>query len=381
MSNLIVAKPERRGDEIQWLGRLESENAEPLEIYFQFEVPNDGEFVPTARTFVFAFLLPAMKLGEPLKIGGVLDEITRRNLYEWQRAYADADSSLKVVELIEEGELVKLPQRSGAICAFSGGVDSCFTALRRPESELGPTPNVRGALMVHGFDIKLQNAEGFSQAFARSKNLLEGSGVRLFQLRTNAREVLGGLRFLWGPYSHGIILAAVLSCYESFFRDVVIPSTFNYKLMKFPWGSGPATDHLFSSRETDWWHDGATYNKLGKVVALAEVESVCRYLRVCWAGKEVDRNCGHCFKCVATQVCFWIAGNPSPECFHSPCTMREVAWTPLRNSNNLKLFGVFEKAAEEKGMTKLANACRGAQRRQGLIKIHREVMRPFRRRK
>jgi hypothetical protein len=377
MSRLIIEEPERQGDEVRWVGRFESETKKSFEIYFHFDVPAGTEFLATERPFLLVFLLPAMSLGEPLEIAGGLDEITRRNLYEWQRAFADAVPKLKVVEILEEGEPVTLPERKGALCAFSGGVDSCFTALRGSESEVGPVPAICGALMVHGFDIKLENEEGFARAFARSEKLLAESGIRLFKMRTNARDVLDSLNFSWGSLAHGIVLAAALSCYESFFKEIVIPSTFSYQSIKFPWGSGQATDHLFASRETDWWHEGATYNKLGKILAIADNESVRRYLRVCWEGSEVDQNCGHCFKCIATQVCFWISGCASLECFPSPCKMREVAWVPLRNSSNRKLFPVLAKAAQERGLDGLANACWAAPRRQWLLKVKKEIFRPF----
>ncbi|MCB0972753.1 MAG: hypothetical protein KDA97_14705, partial [Acidimicrobiales bacterium] len=59
-----------------------------------------------------------------------------------------------------------------------------------------------------------------------------------------------------------------------------------------------------------------------------------QHLRVCWKGDQLDRNCGHCFKCLATQACFWVHGVDDPGAFDDPGTPAELATLELARPNH-----------------------------------------------
>ena len=160
----------------------------------------------------------------------------------------------------------------------------------------------------------------------------------------------------------------------------MIPSTYSYTGIKFPWGSCPATDYLFGSGETPCWHDGAAFNKLSKVRTICHHEAVQKDLRVCWEGEQIDRNCGVCFKCVATQICFWLSGVERPACFGDGCGLDRVAETYLKKSpQNIALFQLFEKEARACNMPELAAACAHALGSQKSARLKRNLRRVFRR--
>ena len=109
MTRVSYKRPEITDEEIFWEGEMISDSSESLQVFFRFSVPESVEFIPTIRPFLFAFLLPAMRLGQPLVLPEKIDAITLRNLNEWQAAFADSFSDLKVIEIVPGSEAQELP--------------------------------------------------------------------------------------------------------------------------------------------------------------------------------------------------------------------------------------------------------------------------------
>jgi hypothetical protein len=79
-----------------------------------------------------------------------------------------------------------------------------------------------------------------------------------------------------------------------------------------PWGSHPLVDPLWSTGTVEIVHDGCEATRSDKAARIATSETALRHLRVCWGYREAyDRgiyNCGHCAKCLRTQVDLYLAG-------------------------------------------------------------------------
>jgi len=359
----------------QGVVRLEAElelpDVQPYVVFFEYTCPDTAEVRPAMRPFLLAALVPAMHAGLPLQLDGPLDPVTYANLMEWQAAYSDwRPRQLRVVPILSQPEAVS-PSTSqkagGALTAFSGGVDSCFTVHQQtrpacPDDVYRRIP-LRAGLMVHGFDIPLEQGAVFESAWQNSVAILAVFGLQAFRLRTNLRTVGRACGCDWETEGHGIWLAAALACLEPWFDGLVIPSSYPYSRLILPWGSNPVTDPLLGGAQTPCWHDGAGHNKLTKVLALAADPTIAARVRVCWQGRQLDRNCGHCFKCIATQICFWLAGVPRPAAFPSPCTLAEVARVPVKNQPNDFLLEVLESRARSQGWPDLASALRCARTR------------------
>lgn len=361
VSRIRIAPPEERAGRIYWEGELQLPAGECHRIYFDFTAPVSRPELLRPRPFLLAFLLPAMHTGAPLELDLPLDAVTRNNLMEWQEAMASWHPKvLKVVPIVAPLDAQPVPAREpGAITAFSGGVDSCFTLYRHTltaGAEMFRKTTLRAGLMVHGFDILLTEEDMFERAFQRSRTMLEAFGVEPFRMKTNLRTMDKIPGCSWGEISHGIWLAAALACYEPWFGQVLIPSSYPYLIMRFPWGSTPVTDPLLSSAATACWHDGTVYSKLAKVQAIANHDIIRRQLRVCWEGEQFDHNCGHCFKCISTQVCFQLAGYARLEAFPEPCSLAEVANVPLKGAQNIWLLGVMSAEAKRLGLDPVARA-------------------------
>lgn len=346
---------------MHWEGELSTPSGERHRIYFDFSTPDDRPYPLRSRPFLLAFLVPAMQAGAPLELQVPVDAVTLGNLMEWQEAMASwRPETLKVVPLLAPGGgLSQDRDRLGALTAFSGGVDSNFTAWRNSRDANPPrfrSTRLHAGLMIQGFDIPLAQPAVFERALGRSRAMLAGYGLKAYHLSNNLRLLDKVPGCDWEKCTHGIWLAASLACYEPWFSQILIPSTYHYPVLRFPWGSNPITDPLFSSAGTTYWHEGAAYSKLSKMQGIAGLPTVQKYLRVCWEGEQLDRNCGKCFKCIATQICFQLCGIDHPEAFPAPCTIDQVAHMPVKNRPNEWLLRALCREAQRQEKHGLARA-------------------------
>ena len=168
--------------------------------------------------------------------------------------------------------------------------------------------------MVHGFDIPVDDTEGFRRAAERAQRMLESLDVPLILMRTNVRTIFPD----W-ELSHGTAVAAALTLLSRKFSTGLIPSTGTYHLPLIPWGSTPLTDPMLGSRNFEIFHDGAGASRLEKIRLLCNWPEGMKRLRFCFANTPPDGNCGRCMKCILTALEFRCAG-VEPGCFAEPVT-------------------------------------------------------------
>jgi len=354
-------------------GALELPDGRRHDLSFEFTHPEAPAAAPGVRPFLLAFLPAAMRLGTPLRLDAAVDATTIGNLMEWQAAWASwAPERLSVVPIeapLEPSPPRRPPSARGVVAAFSGGVDSCFTAWRHTRrDDAAPLRRLplRAGLTVHGFDVPLEQEEVFTGVRRGAADVLHALGLESFWLRTDVRRLEGAFDCDWPTEAHGMWLAAALACLEPWFDGSVIPATYPYARLSLPWGSNPIGDPLLGSRSAPCWHDGAEHTKLSKIQAMARHPAIEAGLRVCWEGERLDRNCGGCFKCVTTQACFWLAGVERPAAFPTACGLEEVRGLPVRTEQNDYLLARMQATAAQQGRGSLARAlarARGARRR------------------
>lgn len=355
--------PLQDNGKITWKGWMIRPGGTRHDVRMEFDFPHDAVFRPSVHPWLIAFVMAGMRLGFPLRVPYSVDSVLLNNLMEFQEVWACwSKERLKVVPLIVEecvdGTASDHVGHKGAITAFSGGVDSCFTCVRhsKPRSNEYRHFPLKAGLMVHGFDIPLADKNEFRGALERSRHVLTSHGLQCMSMKTELRKLCGVLDIDYSEETHGAFLAACLMCYESMFTMAVIPSTYTYSSLRFPWGSTPITDVLLGTRRMSIMHDGAAHNKFQKVECIANDESIAESLRVCWEGHQLDRNCGQCFKCVATQVCFWLCGVAAPPCFPVACSPADVERMQLVSDQNKNLFAYMSAEAEIRGHATIRNA-------------------------
>lgn len=264
--------------------------------------------------FAFAIILHAMKYGKPLRIHGPVTREALHNLEELQQAWTLwRPETYRHIDVTADKVIDRLPAEGHrSIAAFSGGLDSTFTVLRHRLGLAGSgSYNIDSVLLVHGFDIGVDNHDYFEKAIERSRPLVEKLGLDLRLIQTNSENPL----FQDWEDSHGAELACCLHQYADEFQFGLLGSTKPYDGLVLPYGSNPATDHLLSGGGFSIVHDGAGYSRTAKAALLNNYDYAVKQLRVCYQGKLQYRNCGECEKCLRTYLNFLAAGDDRPACF------------------------------------------------------------------
>jgi hypothetical protein len=287
-----------------------------------------GECVPERPRamdgFAFAVILNAMKQGKPLHVHGPMTRTAMYNLEELQQAWSLWRPDLYKHIDISVDTIIDKPPPVGnrAILAFSGGLDSTFSALRHRLKLAGSgSYDVRSVLMVQGFDIGRDNDDFFKKAVERAQKFLDVLSLDMRLIATNSLNPL----FQDWEDSHGAELACCLHQYSDEFAYGLIGSTKPYNGLVLPYGSNPATDHLLSGSGFSIVHEGSGFSRTAKAALVAKYDFAMSQLRVCYQGKLQYRNCGKCEKCMRTYLNFLAVGVERPLCFDVLPDLAEVA--------------------------------------------------------
>jgi hypothetical protein len=280
--------------------------------------------------FAFAVILNAMKQGKPLHIHGAMSRVAMYNLEELQQAWSVWRPELyHHIDITADSIIDRAPPATNkAMLAFSGGLDSTFSALRHRLKLAGTgSYDVRSVLMVQGFDIGRDNDDFFKKAVDRAQKFLDILSLDMRLISTTSVNPL----FQDWEDSHGAELACCLHQYSDEFAYGLIGSTKPYNGLVLPYGSNPATDHLLSGSGFSIFHDGSGFSRTAKAAVVAKYDFAMSQLRVCYEGKLQYRNCGQCEKCMRTYLNFLAVGVDQPLCFDAPPSLSEVAAIKTRS--------------------------------------------------
>lgn len=287
------------------------------------QTPLDGQ--------VLSVLLFAMLQGLPLHVHGALSTQMLRNLEELQNIWVSWKPEIyRKIDIVSDRIVDKktLSDSPRAISAFSGGVDATFTAIAHkqylPETTRYPLTDV---VMVHGFDVRLDNQVGFDALQSRVKPFLDDIGLSMHTVKTNSKFI----NIQNWEDSFALELAAVLHQFSDQFDYGLIGRSEPYHALIYPWGSTPISDHHMGGDVMKIVHDGAGYSRTEKIKVVAGYPVATKCLRVCWQGADQSKNCGVCEKCIRTKMNFLATGLPVPECFDSGLDLGSIRDVSIHN--------------------------------------------------
>ena len=217
-------------------------------------------------------------------------------------------------------------QPKRAVAAFSSGIDSTFTLCRHSRKDAGRLRrDVDTAVMVHGFDMPLEAADGFETLAKNGSAICEELGVGLVTVKTNWRRIIPNWEMTFGAG-----LASVLHQFSKA-HDVALIATEESYQNCFPvWGNSFWTDRFFSSSKLKIESDGGAYDRIERACYLGRHRQLIPHLRVCWAGPRSGENCGICPKCILTKLNFVAARVAPPWPFPQGLTPKLISEMPLR---------------------------------------------------
>jgi hypothetical protein len=235
----------------------------------------------------------------------------------------------KKIKIASDGEYSRAVANNRfprAVAAFSSGLDSTFTLSRHAKNDAGrAVRDVRTAVMVHGFDMPLDTADGFETLARNGSAICADLGVDLVTVKTNWRSIIPN----W-EMTFGVGLASVLHQFSNA-HDIALIATEESYQNSFPvWGNSFWTDRFFSSSRMKIESDGGAYDRIERAQYVGRQRELIPHLRVCWAGPRTGENCGLCPKCVLTKLNFVAAGVAEPWPFPQGLTAELICKMPLR---------------------------------------------------
>lgn len=271
----------------------------PSRLWFRFPVDVAPLIDPGGSAFVPVLVLVAMRLHRDLHIEAEVSPELLLSVRRLLAIFSDWSRDFEPLWRVNVTAAMSAipPRGTSAAAFFSCGLDSTFTLVKNVKRY--PPADARSLshlLMVHGFDVPIDDELLFEQLLDRGRRVADAYGKRLVPVATNARQ--GRFRCVdWQHYGHGPGLASVGLALGRGFHTVYIPAT-DDALHLDPWGSHPAVDPLWSTETVEFVHDGLEARRVDKVRSIAHVPVFLSSLRVCMSGRRGVYNCGTCIKCL-----------------------------------------------------------------------------------
>lgn len=330
--------------------RIELPEQPPQRLWYRLPAQYRSRITESCDPFVVATILLIMSQGIPTVVHGEVSPSLLQNLEEFQAAWACwCPQKYQQVEITAEleREPPAIDPSRPAIVAFSGGVDSCFTLFQHRTSRSGRQQRpIEACLMVHGFDIPLEQEEVFARATEKSQKMAASLGVELIPMATNYRQ----LGQNWED-THGTATASCLMLLQKSYSIGLIGSFLPYQSLKLPWGTNPVTDGLLSSKTFQCIHDGASFTRLEKIQEIAHWPAALQDLRVCWQGAEKDRNCCRCEKCIRTILALRVVGVDLPPCFQEDVSDAQILGLQKVKDAQLEELSLILTTAKAEGIS------------------------------
>jgi hypothetical protein len=313
-----------------------------------------GPVSGAANPFLAVALLPAMRLGLPLRLEGPVSPRVLAGSRRVQQTFSAWEGGTPLVE-VSAAATQPSPAAAGRGVAafFTGGVDSFYTVLRHRHE-------LSHLLFVHGLDIRLKRT-AFRERVARALRASAAElGLGLVEVETNLRS-FGNRQVRWAEDQFGAALAAVALFLEPRFEKVLVPSS-RADAFLLPCGSHPGLDRHWSSEALELVHDDCGPTRFEKIEALAAFPPALRALRVCWQFESEDYNCCRCLKCVFSMAMLRACGAlERAETFHLPLDLELLASTAIMYPDeHMRLLLALDAIERRGGDPPLERALRAA---------------------
>ncbi|NOZ55946.1 MAG: hypothetical protein GXO73_04035 [Calditrichaeota bacterium] len=322
MADLIVEEPRERDGRVELAARFVSSSGEHR-LWYRVELSRKEALARNADPFVLGTTHLAMQTGEDVFVHGEVSPSLLENIEVLQQAWSTwRPHRYRQVEIRAVTEVEPdLPPRHAAISSFSGGVDSCFTAFRHARGLTTRFPQpLRASVMVHGFDIPLDDEDGYRRATAKAERQLASLDIELYRVTTNFRE----LPVNWVD-SFGAAVASVLALFQGSFTAGLLPSGVPFGAYRsLVEGSNPITDPMLSSAAFRIVADGAGFSRIEKIATIARWQAGIDDLRVCGVNQVRYENCGVCEKCIRNILSFRALGFERPTSFSKDVTEEQI---------------------------------------------------------
>jgi hypothetical protein len=343
--HLWPEEPAIHGEEITISFTLDLPGSSQKRLWFRLPSSHRSSLSHSCDSFILASLFIAMQTPANIVVHGMVSPSLLNNLEEFQAAWvAWKPNKYHKIEISAEIEEEQKPaETSSMITAFSGGVDSCFTVYhRRAGRDKVNKEKIKTGLFIHGFDIPLNRIEESAIAAQKAQFMLNSLGIEMIPMTVNMKKQGDD----WED-SYAAKLAACLMLLQNGYSAGIIPSSYPYINLQFPWGTNPLTDWLLSSQSFPIIHDGSGFTRGEKILEIAQWPEALKVLRVCPRGKKRGSNCCYCVKCVRNILYFRLNGLGLPACFENDVTNWQILRLRFPFARQISDYKLLLKMAEK----------------------------------
>jgi hypothetical protein len=299
-----------------------------LNVWFEFPNECRDGVTESGNAWLVLMLPMALTTGENIELSLPVDPHLLENARGMMRFWHNRFPEFHPVEIHAPSAAGTAGPGARRALFFSGGIDSTFSLLRHDKTLAGcATGTVDDLIFIAGLDIRISDSREVDLAKQHLEQVATAHGKTLIAVDTNLRELDSAYNNNWLLF-YGCALGTVGHLLDRRYREVICASEQSYANLNVT-GSHPVSDSLLASRHLRFVHDGASFTRVEKTLAVGEAGAPLKLLRVCWESRRHD-NCSRCSKCLRTMVTLDIAGyRDQARCFD---------WSDYRVD---KLGGIF----------------------------------------
>lgn len=287
-------------------------------------------------------LLPAIELGVPLVIAADVSQQLSRTLPDIQTLLCSWHPNCRPVPVSWQGTARRKRSATTAGVFFSGGADSFYTLVE--------TGKRAGALItLIGADIAPDNQAGRARLESLARRVAKARGIAPIIIGTDLRRVSDPM-IGWDDY-HGCVLAAAAHLLSGTISTGIVAASADAVAWRYPWGSSPLLDPLWSSEAVALEHHGCL-PRTEKFARLKECALAMDNLRVCYESAEGE-NCGRCAKCTYARLALEALGVEQGPFPPAPPDMNALRVTDMASETK---HAALARLARENGRDDIAAA-------------------------
>jgi hypothetical protein len=227
--------------------------------------------------------------------------------------------------------------RGGAVMGFSGGVDASFALAAHRTGALGRlSRDISLGVMVVDRSLRRGGDTALERASCSARRSLDTYGVELAVVRSNWQEDFCSAWFMGFNTGYMSLLHTFSGTHSAAIHAT--DRTYLEELHALPYGSHMVINHLLGHHAFPVVSTGGTHARTERIAFLADHPVLLSGLRVCYQDHADGANCGHCEKCVRTQLEMRVVGLPTTEVFPSPFTLDDIQAMDVRRWPVLSYF-------------------------------------------
>lgn len=290
-----------KGSELLWY-RIDKEFADFLTDL------SDGPLV--------ALIIPAMALGEDIRVFGKVSERLYYNLSgPYQKILKQTIPFLHLIKIFAEELESKSLRAPGVATGFSGGIDSYSLLAGHYFSSVTNGFRITH-LLYNNVGSHFQRGEQlFQKRYSRLKPVTDNIGLPFIKVNSNLDAFYPNTKEnnLGFAQTHTLRNASVPLILQRGFGRYLYATDYDNKEVFIQASTeiahiNPITLAAISTEAVDMLSIGGEYSRVEKTLQVAEIPQSYDSLDICWTARGDGSNCSKCPKCMRTLLTLDIAG-------------------------------------------------------------------------